>query len=198
MTEVTLAGAFTPQESAATRGHLALLSRTARGRLPLASPAAGASLAPRGRPVRGARLAARVATAAVRGRALGVAEDLAVTSDTLDPESLITLLGNLVDNALDAAALSPTDRWVAVSVSADGGDLVFRVSDSGPGVADGVAEQIFQEGFSTKSRAGRKVRGFGLALALQVARRNGGEISVVNEPGAVFTARIPLRVAVAP
>ena len=82
-------------------------------------------------------------------------------------------------------------------MSVDKGDLVFRVSDSGPGVAEGVAEQIFQEGFSTKSRAGRRQRGFGLALALQVARRNGGEISVVNDPGAVFTARIPLRVAVA-
>jgi two-component system CitB family sensor kinase len=148
-----------------------------------------------GDPVLGALLLAKAATGSERGIALRVAEDLALTSGSLEPESLITLLGNLVDNGLDAAALSATDRWVAVSVTADDGHLIFRVSDSGPGVADGVAEQIFQEGFSTKSRAGRKQRGFGLALARQVARRYGGEITVVNDPGAVFTARIPLRVA---
>ena len=82
-------------------------------------------------------------------------------------------------------------------MSVEDGDLVFEVRDSGPGVPDGLAEQIFQEGFSTKSRAGRKRRGFGLALALQVAHRNGGDITVANQGGAVFTARIPARVTVA-
>jgi sensor histidine kinase regulating citrate/malate metabolism len=64
-------------------------------------------------------------------------------------------------------------------------------------VPEGLTEQIFQEGFSTKSKAGRRRRGFGLALALQVAHRNGGEVTVANDGGAVFTARIPARVAVA-
>ena len=121
-----------------------------------------------------------------------------MTPGTLDPESLITLLGNLVDNGLDAAATSAGDRWVAVSVTMEEGDLVLQVRDSGPGVADGLAEQIFQEGFSTKTRAGRRRRGFGLALALQVAHRNGGDITATNEGGAVFTARIPARVPVTP
>ncbi|HEY8759633.1 MAG TPA: sensor histidine kinase [Candidatus Dormibacteraeota bacterium] len=151
-----------------------------------------------GDPVLGALLLAKAATASERGIELQVAEDLVLTTGTLDPESLITLLGNLIDNGLDAAASTAGDRWVAVSVRMSDGDLVFEVRDSGPGVADGLAEQIFQEGFSTKSRAGRKRRGFGLALALQVARRNGGDITVANDGGAVFTARIPARVAVAP
>jgi two-component system CitB family sensor kinase len=151
-----------------------------------------------GDPVLGALLLAKAATASERGIELQVSEDLVLTTGTLDPESLITLLGNLIDNGLDAAASAAGGRWVAVSVSIQDGDLVLQVHDSGPGVADEVAEQIFQEGFSTKSRAGRRRRGFGLALALQVARRSGGDISVRNEGGAVFTARIPVRVAVAP
>jgi two-component system CitB family sensor kinase len=148
-----------------------------------------------GDPVLGALLLAKAATASERGIELRVAEDLVLTTGTLDPESLITLLGNLIDNGLDAAGSATHDRWVAVSVSMQEGDLVLQVRDSGAGVAEGLGEQIFQEGFSTKTRADRR-RGFGLALALQVARRNGGDITVANEGGAVFTARIPSRVAV--
>ncbi|MDQ6918664.1 MAG: sensor histidine kinase [Candidatus Dormibacteraeota bacterium] len=149
-----------------------------------------------GDPVLGALLLAKAATASERGIELRVAEDLVLTTGTLDPEGLITLLGNLIDNGLDAAAAGD-QRWVAVSVGLEEGDLILQVRDSGPGVADGLAEQIFQEGFSTKSRSSRR-RGFGLALALQVARRHGGDITVSNDGGAVFTARIPARVAITP
>ena len=151
-----------------------------------------------GDPVLGALLLAKAATASERGIELRVADDVMLGSGQLDAESLITLLGNLLDNALDAAASSAGDRWVAVSVSEREGDLVFEVRDSGPGVPDAVAGQIFQEGFSTKSRADRRARGFGLALARQVARRHGGDVTFANDGGAVFTAQLPVRVAVAP
>ena len=77
-------------------------------------------------------------------------------------------------------------------------ELVIRVHDSGPGVDESLNGQIFQEGFSTKSRAGSRQRGFGLALALQVAHRNGGDVTVINDGGAVFTVRIPVRVTATP
>jgi two-component system CitB family sensor kinase len=107
---------------------------------------------------------------------------------------LITLLGNLIDNALDAAAASQHERWVSVSVTEQGGELVIKVHDSGPGVPENLNGQIFQEGFSTKSSPGRKRRGFGLALVRQVARRYGGDVTVVNDGGALFTVRLPLKV----
>jgi two-component system, CitB family, sensor kinase len=147
-----------------------------------------------GDPVLGALLLAKAATASERGIDLRVSEDLLLTSGSLDGESLITLLGNLIDNALDAAASSTRERWVSISVTVHDGDLEIRVQDSGPGVPEGLVEQVFQEGFSTKTRGVRKRRGFGLALARQVARRNGGDVTVVNDGGAVFTARIPVRV----
>ena len=69
----------------------------------------------------------------------------------------------------------------------------MKVQDSGPGVPDGVDGLIFQEGFSTKNGAGRKRRGFGLALVTQIVRRTGGTVSVVNDRGALFTVRIPVK-----
>jgi two-component system CitB family sensor kinase len=159
-----------------------------------------------GDPVLGALLLAKAAIASERGIELRVSDDTVMTrspagraqggAPSIDSEDLITLLGNLIDNALDAAATSG-ERWVSVSVTEQNDALVIKVHDSGPGVPEGIDGQIFQEGFSTKAGPNRKRRGFGLALVRQVARRNGGEVSVVNEGGALFTVRMPLKVAAA-
>ena len=147
-----------------------------------------------GDPVLGALLLAKAAIASERGIELRISDDTMMTRSSLDGEDLITVLGNLIDNALDAAASSAGDRWVSVSVSDQADDLVMKVHDSGPGVPADADGQIFQEGFSTKSGPGQRRRGFGLALVRQVARRNGGDVTVVNEGGALFTVRIPTKV----
>jgi two-component system CitB family sensor kinase len=151
-----------------------------------------------GDPVLGALLLAKAAVASERGIELRVSDDTVMTRSSLDSEDLITLLGNLVDNALDAAASSTGERWVSVSVTEHEAEIVIKVHDSGPGIADGLDGQIFQEGFSTKSAPGQKRRGFGLALVRQVARRHGGDVTVVNDGGAHFTARLPLRIPAKP
>ncbi|HEX3507803.1 MAG TPA: sensor histidine kinase [Candidatus Dormibacteraeota bacterium] len=147
-----------------------------------------------GDPVLGALLLAKAAVASERGIELRVSDDTVMTHSSLDSEDLITLLGNLIDNALDAAAASSGERWVSVSVSDQAGDLMMAVHDSGPGIPAGVDGQIFQEGFTTKSGSRQGRRGFGLALVRQVARRNGGDVSVVNDGGALFTVRVPAEV----
>src|SRR5438309_8870307 len=151
-----------------------------------------------GDPVLGALLLAKAAIASERGIELRVSDDTVMTRSSIDSEDLITLLGNLIDNGLDAASASIGERWVSVSVTEQDEQLVIRVLDSGPGIPEGVDGQIFQEGFSTKSAPGRKRRGFGLALVRQVARRHGGDVTVVNDGGAKFTVRLPLRVAAKP
>jgi sensor histidine kinase regulating citrate/malate metabolism len=148
-----------------------------------------------GDPVLGALLLAKAAVASERGIELRISDDTVMTRSSIDSEDLITLLGNLVDNALDAAASSTGERWVSVSVTEQDDQLMIRVHDSGSGIPDGVDGQVFQEGFSTKSGPNRKRRGFGLALVRQVARRHGGDVTVVNDGGALFTVRLPLRVA---
>ena len=147
-----------------------------------------------GDPVLGALLLAKAAVASERGIELRVSDDTMMTSSSLDSEDLISLLGNLIDNALDAAASGGAERWVSVSVTEQDDHLVMKVHDSGPGIPQGMEGQIFQEGFSTKSGPGQKRRGFGLALVRQAARRNGGDVSVVNNGGACFTVRVPARV----
>ncbi|HKF17319.1 MAG TPA: sensor histidine kinase [Candidatus Dormibacteraeota bacterium] len=150
-----------------------------------------------GDPVLGALLLAKAAIASERGIELRVSDDTVLTESPLQPDDLITLLGNLIDNAIDAAAQSPGERWVSVAVGAQDEELVIRVEDSGPGVPVADRERVFVEGFTTKARTGSRRRGMGLALAREVARRNGGEVTVTGEHGAVFTARLPLRVAAA-
>ena len=147
-----------------------------------------------GDPVLGALLLAKAALASERGIELRVADDTVMSRSALDSEDLITVLGNLIDNALDAAGSSSAERWVSVSVTEQQNEVVISVHDSGPGVPVSLNGQIFQEGFSTKSGPGRARRGFGLALVRQVVHRYGGEVTVVNDGGALFTVRIPLRV----
>src|SRR3989440_8026351 len=150
-----------------------------------------------GDPVLGALLLAKAAIASERGIELRVSNDSVMTRSSLESEDLITLLGNLIDNALDAAATSSEERWVSVSVTEQEDELVVKIHDSGSGIPEGVDGQIFVEGFSTKAGPDRKRRGFGLALVRQVARRNGGDVVVVNDGGAMFTVRVPLKVAAA-
>jgi two-component system CitB family sensor kinase len=105
---------------------------------------------------------------------------------------LAIVVGNLVDNALDAAAATPAGRdpRVAVLVNDADGRVVVQVRDSGPGVADGAA--VFRQGYSTKGSEQEGGRGFGLALTRLVCRRRGGDVELHNDEGAVFTATLPL------
>jgi two-component system CitB family sensor kinase len=149
-----------------------------------------------GDPVLGAVLLAKAAVASERGIELRVSESTMLSEQPLEGNDFITLLGNLIDNALDAAAQSSGERWVSVSVAVDADELVMSVADSGPGVPPELQEKVFVEGFTTKGHTGGRRRGLGLTLAQEVARRNGGDLGVSNQDGAVFTARLPLRTPV--
>ncbi|TMD07730.1 MAG: GHKL domain-containing protein, partial [Chloroflexi bacterium] len=88
------------------------------------------------------------------------------------------------------------ERRVEVSVTTEDGALVMRVHDTGTGVPPDLMERIFVEGFTTKVRSNGRRRGFGLTLVREVAGRNGGDVTVANDAGAVFTVRLPLHAAV--
>jgi two-component system CitB family sensor kinase len=107
------------------------------------------------------------------------------------------VLGNLIDNALDAAR-GPEEPWVEVGLElgADG-VLAIRVEDSGPGVPPEVGEAVFESGYSTKPDSGMGSRGVGLSLVRKLAERRGGEVSVRAGRcgGALFEVRLPVRLA---
>ncbi|GGW18989.1 histidine kinase [Streptomyces capoamus] len=151
-------------------------------------------------PVLAALLLGKTAQANERGVELVVSPDSRL-DDGLLPESLsardlVTILGNLIDNAVDAAQGSVRAR-VTVTAYATAAEVVLRVSDTGPGVDPDHAGLVFQRGFSTKP-AGPGGRGLGLALVRQAVHRHEGTLTVTEsdedgEGGAVFEVRLPLR-----
>ena len=111
-----------------------------------------------------------------------------------DVRSLVAMLGNLIDNALESATEGGRGGHVDVAFHVEGGELVIAVHDSGPGVDPALTTEIFQDGFTTKvARGGQQKRGLGLALVSQEVRRRNGTIEVENVDGARFTVRMPLR-----
>ncbi|MFI8526167.1 ATP-binding protein [Promicromonospora sukumoe] len=115
----------------------------------------------------------------------------------LEPVDVVTVLGNLIDNGIDAASARALDgaaeAWVEVYLAnGDDGSLVFQVSDSGAGIADADVGRIFEQGWSTKDAAAGG-RGYGLALVRQVVESLGGDIEVTRATGtgAVFTVTLP-------
>lgn len=142
-----------------------------------------------GDPALAALLLAKAAIANERGVEFRLAGETRLPADAADARDLVTVVGNLVDNAVDAVASSPAGGWVEVAVQAGPEGVGVRVRDSGPGVGSSLGDEIFEEGFTTK--AGTSHQGLGLALARQVAQRRGGWLRVSNEGGAVFTALLP-------
>ena len=145
-----------------------------------------------------------------RGVTLRIGPETLVRGQVTDPQDVTTVLGNLIDNAVNAAVAGvATERWVEVEAldapGEDGGTLHIVVADSGDGLDPGHADDVFSEGFTTAgSTAGTTTtparsaggQGLGLALARQLARRRGGDVTILEKgtaggPGAVFMATLP-------
>ena len=147
-------------------------------------------------PVLAALLLGKTAQANERGVELVVSQesrmDDGLLPDALPARDLVTILGNLIDNAVDAAQGSPRAR-VTVTAYAEGSELVLRVADTGTGVDPAHADLVFQRGFSTKP-SGPGGRGLGLALVRQAVHRHGGGLTVAEaeDGGAEFEVRLPL------
>ncbi|MFF9128999.1 ATP-binding protein [Streptomyces sp. NPDC014806] len=148
-------------------------------------------------PVLAALLLGKTAQANERGVELVVSDDSRLDDGLLPPalsaRDLVTVLGNLIDNAVDAAQGRVPAR-VTVTAYADATDLVLRVADTGPGVDPEHAGLVFQRGFTTKP-AGPGGRGLGLALVHQTVHRHDGTLTVREAAGggAEFEVRLPLR-----
>ncbi|AYF78590.1 sensor histidine kinase [Nocardia yunnanensis] len=148
------------------------------------------------------RLTGSVAEPAVVALLLGKVEraaecgvELTVTGDTqldsadpLTPHEMVTLLGNLIDNALDEVG-HDEDAWVEVTVrrddTASSSELFVRVADSGPGMSEELFTRATERGYSTKTDH----YGLGLALVRRLVARHGGELRARREPESAVTVR---------
>jgi sensor histidine kinase regulating citrate/malate metabolism len=173
-------------------------------------------------PVLAALLLGKAAEANERGVELEVDPASTVPEGVIPARDLVTVVGNLLDNAIDAAAAAPGPRrvgfssWIEDTQSVHGiaSTLVLQISDTGAGMDDLSASRAFTRGWSTKT--GHRLVGHGLGLALvgQTTHRHHGTVEVGRADntvsgnhlsgsaptctsafvGAVFTVRLPLAV----
>jgi len=116
---------------------------------------------------------------------------LADVPKSISQEKIVTIVGNLLDNAFEAALQRPPGlRSVEMSFTDLGNDIVFEIEDSGPGVAVDEQDHIFERGVTSK---GQGRRGVGLYLVRQRLEELGGQIMVSRSGlgGALFTVVIP-------
>jgi two-component system CitB family sensor kinase len=196
----TIAGFMSIGQHGQAKDYLARISATG----PLKFPVQQAELLQD--PYLQAFVGAKSVEADERGVALRIGPETLVREHVTEPQDVTTVLGNLIDNAVNAAvAGSSTQRWVELELldepGPDGGTLHIVVADSGDGLGGVEPERVFVEGFTTAepaegviARAGGQ--GLGLALVRQLARRRGGDVRVLDPgssggPGAVFMATMP-------
>ncbi|GAA4873537.1 sensor histidine kinase [Saccharopolyspora cebuensis] len=137
-------------------------------------------------------LAAKKAGALERGVELVLGETSWVETPVAAPVEVLTVLGNLVDNACEAAQVGARrPARVEVDLLSEGTALHVSVLDSGDGVPERARDEVFAQGISTKGGE----RGMGLALARQSARSLGGDLRLADPGGttggALFVARLP-------
>ena len=138
-------------------------------------------------------VSAKGVAAAEKGVTLEVGEASWVPTKVIAPVEVTTVLGNLVDNAVEAARLGARrPARVELDLVADGSTLHVSVVDTGDGVPERLRDSVFLEGVSTKDGPGH---GLGLALTRQAARALGGDVRLADpggpDHGAVFAANLP-------
>lgn len=134
-------------------------------------------------PVIAGFLLSKISRASDRGHSLTIS-DASFLPDCGNEQQmavLITVIGNLVENALDALG-DQTEGEIHVMLHYQNGWLACEVSDDGPGIDPLILPTIFAKGFSTKGDD----RGVGLFLLKQQTESLGGDVSVESEPG-VYT-----------
>lgn len=108
--------------------------------------------------------------------------DLPAHSAYLSTEELVTVVGNLVENAIEAVNAQDGNRprSIVIQLTEDETGLLILVSDTGTGIAPEDMDRIYTPGFSTKAHEGR---GMGMNLVREIVRRRGGSIDVDSEAG---------------
>ena len=148
-------------------------------------------------------LAAKAAAAREAGVTLKLGANTWVSGRLLLPVDVTTVVGNLLDNAIDAARSGSNSlKEVEIELLQEDSALHVIVLDSGDGVAPDFVEDMFTEGTTTKPDSGIPGgRGIGLALSRQISRSLGGDLrlsspgdAAAGEPrltGAEFIAWLP-------
>lgn len=127
-------------------------------------------------PAVNALLAAKMSDCEARGIALELNMDSPWQNMPVPSWEICRVLGNLIDNAMDALA-GTAQPVLRVSLGENLQEYSLSVSNNGPMIPENLRESIFQTGFSTKSTG----RGMGLAIVQEIVRRNEGTLSLTSD-----------------
>lgn len=110
--------------------------------------------------------------------------------DHIGIADMITIIGNLIDNAFEAVA-QQKEKNVTFSITGFGNDIIIEVTDNGSGMTDDAMASLFTLGYSSKGEN----RGYGLFNVKRIVESLGGTIEVGNEKngGSIFTVYLPKR-----
>jgi two-component system, CitB family, sensor kinase len=143
-----------------------------------------------GDPTLAALLLAKASACRERGVELVLDAASELPEGAVPGDELVTIVGNLVDNALDALA-DQTGGRIEVRAGTDGETVTIVVRDNGPGIPDDAIDRVFDAGWSTKPGTGSRQRGLGLALVAAAVGRLAGKARAANDGGAVFVVELP-------
>jgi len=109
----------------------------------------------------------------------------------IDPTYLCTLLGNLIDNAIDAAEKCESEtKYILIVIGHHENFFFFEVSNTGEPISERDLKKIFTPGYSTKQL--KKGHGIGLYIVKKILRKNHGRIEIRSENGlTAFTVFLP-------
>jgi two-component system CitB family sensor kinase len=139
---------------------------------------------------------AKITVAAEQDVHVAVSEESHLREPALGTQDLLTIVGNLLDNAVDAVSELPGPREVTLTLD-DSEGVFVSVTDSGPGVPAAAVDDVVRDGYTTKAERPGEVggpalrRGIGLALVARIVRRAGGTMDVFAGPGGRFEVWIP-------
>ncbi|MCG1020872.1 sensor histidine kinase [Sutcliffiella horikoshii] len=137
-------------------------------------------------------LLGKLAVASEKKKLLQLNEEssVQVIPSKIEFSSLVAIVGNLLDNALEAVE-EVEDGMVSFFAIDYGNDIILEISDNGPGFPDGTIDLIFGKGYSTKQAV--QPRGFGLAIVKKEVEQLGGTVEVQRtlENSTVFTVYLP-------
>lgn len=111
---------------------------------------------------------------------------------SMNADALVTILGNLIDNAYEATLKNPaSNKQIYLFLTDQGDELVIELTDNGLGISPSVASTLFERGVTTKAESGH---GYGMYLIHQYVSQAGGQIILDNiyPSGTVISLFIPL------
>jgi len=106
----------------------------------------------------------------------------------IEPWDLCSIVGNLVDNAIESALQDKVHPWVEAEFEHQNGDFIFCVRNNGVTINKDDIERIFEAGFTSRDSIGR---GYGLYIVKNLVNLYGGSIEVFSEKQTTILVKLP-------